>query len=593
MNRCAAVTGLCQIPYFPTLSIAQWSISSWFGPIVEHFSFLSVEARLHHIKRDSGFRKFSKIDNFPHSYYDEPMTHTEETKRNKFFNTAGLCFPEDHYMVNPLKRMQEVEQLIEQKLYFTLHAPRQTGKTTYLHALARKLIAEGKYIALVVSFEQAGYGSITMEQANVLLNFNIYQKAREQLPNDYWPANPQSEKFLNLNHFLKAWSENQEKPIVLFIDEIDALLDDVLISILRQLRDGYQGRPKHFPSSVALVGLRDVREYKVKVLEGKKSLGTASPFNVKAKSLLMNNFSRNDTYTLLEQHTLETGQVFPQEIKEEVFCLSQGQPWLVNALANQIVWEILKNDYSKVITPGILAEAKQQLILRRDTHLDSLADKLREDRIKRIVQAIINGNHLPFNIYDDDITYARDLGLVSQTDPLKFANPIYAEIIPRVMAAPFQSSFPGEIQTQWFLNNDGTLDMEKLLKEFQEFYRRNSGAWLDRYEYKESAHHLLLMAFLQRIVNSGGEIIREMAVGNGRIDLLVKFGKQEFALELKIKRDRYTIPDGKKQLVRYLDRLGLNNGFLVIFDPGKKNWKKKLYYKPVPLGEKKIIMVGL
>jgi hypothetical protein len=77
--------------------------------------------------------------------------------------------------------------------------------------------------------------------------------------------------------------------------------------------------------------------------------------------------------------------------------------------------------------------------------------------------------------------------------------------------------------------------MGKVLTEFQGFYRRNSGSWLERYEYKESAHHLLLMAFLQRIVNAGGDIIREMAVGNGRIDMLVKFGekhKQEFALEL-------------------------------------------------------------
>jgi hypothetical protein len=135
--------------------------------------------------------------------------------------------------------------------------------------------------------------------------------------------------------------------------------------------------------------------------------------------------------------------------------------------------------------------------------------------------------------------------------------------------------------------------MEKVLKEFQEFYRRNGEAWLSRYEYKESAHHLLLMAFLQRVINSGGEIIREMAVGNGRIDMLVKFGKQEFAMELKIKRDRYTIPDGKKQLGRYLDRLGLSEGFLVVFDPGKKSWKEKLYYKEASLGDKKIIMVGL
>ncbi|MDQ1353140.1 MAG: hypothetical protein QG657_3446, partial [Acidobacteriota bacterium] len=500
---------------------------------------------------------------------------------------------EDHYMVNPLKRMQEVEQLIEEKLYFTLHAPRQTGKTTYLHALARKLNAEGKYIALVVSFERAGVAGMTLETANNTVMNAIFNSSTRQLEETYRPINPTGKNFPDLYNYLQTWSVGQEKPIVLFIDEIDALMDDVLISILRQLRDGYQGRPKFFPSSVALIGLRDVREYKAKIREGSASLGTASPFNIKSDSLLLKNFSRQEVHELLEQHTTETGQVFPTEVKEEISRLSGGQPWLTNALARQVVSKILGDDYSKAITLDILEEAKNQLILRRDTHLDSLMDKLKEDRVKNIVQAIVNGDNIISDVLDDDIMYVRDLGIVGQTDPLKFANPIYAEIIPRIMASAIQSTIPEEIQTQWFVKDDGSLDMEKLLKEFQEFYRRNSGAWLDRYEYKESAHHLLLMAFLQRVINSGGEITREMALGNGRIDLLVKFKKQEFALELKILRDKYTIEDGKKQLGRYLDRLGLKQGYLVIFDPGPAEWEEKLYYQEMAVGDKTIIMVGL
>ena len=104
---------------------------------------------------------------------------------------------------------------------------------------------------------------------------------------------------------------------------------------------------------------------------------------------------------------------------------------------------------------------------------------------------------------------------------------------------------------------------------------------------------MLLMAFFQRIVNAGGEIIREMAVGNGRIDMLVKFGNQEFALELKVKRDRYTIEDGKEQLARYLDGLGLKRGYLVIFDPGDIDWEEKIYWKEEVYKGKTIIMVGL
>jgi hypothetical protein len=521
------------------------------------------------------------------------MIEANVEKRMKTFNTAGLCFPEDHYMVDPLKRLDEVMNLIEQKLYFTIHAPRQTGKTTYLYAMAGKLNAEERYTCLVVSFERAGYGSITVKDANKVLITSVYDGATEMLPESLWPPNPHINKYLDLKHYLKTWCEFLTKPLVLLIDEIDALLDDVLISTLRQLRDGYQRRPKHFPSSVVLVGLRDVREYKAQVRPGTKSLGTASPFNVKSESLFLKNFSRHEVDELLEQHTQETGQVFPRDVKDEIFHLTEGQPWLTNALARQIVSKILNSDYSRPITLDMVLEAKNRLILRRDTHLDSLVDKLKENRVEQIVRAIIEGDNLPFDIYNDDIAYARDLGIVSQSSPLKFANPIYAEIIPRIIASPIQESISNDIQTQWFVNEDGTLNMEKILKEFQKFYRRNSQAWLDRFEYKESAHHLLSMAFLQRIVNSGGEIIREMAVGNGRIDMLVKFKGEEFPLEMKIKRDRFTLPDGKEQLSAYMDKLGLSTGYLVIFDPGKKSWKEKLYYKPVKLEEKQIIMVGV
>ena len=510
---------------------------------------------------------------------------------SKFFNTAGLCIPEEHYMVNPLKRLNEVEKLISKKLYFTIHAPRQTGKTTYLHALAQKLNSEGKYSTVVVSFEQAGYAGITVEKTNEILIDCIYRASLRQLPTDEIPIKPND--VLSIKNYLEDWASSAKKPIILLIDEIDALLDNALISVLRQLRDGYQSRPKQFPSSIVLVGLHDVRDYRIQVRENQLSMGSASPFNVKSDSLFLENFSKQEVFELLDQHTTETGQIFPSNVKDEIFFLTNGQPWLTNALAAQIIDKILKNDYSKIITPEMVTNAKNQLILRRDTHLDSLIEKLKEKKVKTIVQAIINGDHIAFDILVDDIEYVRGLGIVSQSSPLEFANPIYAEIIPHVMAIPFQESIPKEIQPTAFLDIDGKLDMEKALKQFQVFYRRNSQAWLDRFEYKESAQHLLLMAFLQRIVNSGGEIIREMSVGNRRLDMLIKYKGWEYALELKIKRDSYTIEDGKEQLGDYLDRLGLNEGFLIIFDPGKNDWEEKLYYKTIEHKGKKIIMVGL
>lgn len=511
---------------------------------------------------------------------------------HKWFNTAGLCFPDKHYMVDPIPRLKEVEELIRKEFYFTLHAPRQTGKTTYLHAMARKLNAEGKYISLVASCERAGYGSISVEKANEVIIDSIYSAATQQLPETHRSEDPGGKKYIDLKYYLETWSLSQQKPIVLFIDEIDSLQDDVLISVLRQLRDGYQSRPAHFPSSIVLVGIRDVREYKAEIRKGQKPMGTASPFNIKSDSLVLKNFLKQEVYSLLEQHTAETGQVFPEEVKDEIYRLTDGQPWLTNALARQIVSKILEDDFTRSITMETLFEAKQQLIIRRDTHLDSLVDKLKEDRIKRIVQAIINGDNIIFDILDDDILYIRDLGIVGQRDPLTFANPIYAEIVPRIMASTIQASIPNDIQQPWFITENNELDMKKVLTAFQEFYSENAESWLERFAYKESAHHLLLMAFLQRIVNAGGEIIREMAVGNGRIDLLIKFHEQRVAMELKINRGKKSVEKAKKQLDRYLDRLGLTEGYLMLFDRGKGDWETKLYMKELIYNQKKITMVG-
>ena len=120
----------------------------------------------------------------------------------KFFNTAGFCNPEKHYMVDPLKRLTEVEYLIKNELYFTIHAPRQTGKTTYLYAIAKKLNPGGQDTCLVVSFEMAGFDSITVKEANDLLNFRIYKASRRQLPAKYRPKNPKGKNYQN-------WSGSQ------------------------------------------------------------------------------------------------------------------------------------------------------------------------------------------------------------------------------------------------------------------------------------------------------------------------------------------------------------------------------------------------
>lgn len=515
----------------------------------------------------------------------------------RFFNTAGPCNPDWHYMVDPLPRLPEIQGLIETKSYFVIHAPRQTGKTTYLYAMMHKLNAEGVYTALQVNIQPAASGR-DPAHAMQIAAASIERQARLFLPADEHPPDVEGlawETKDNLQSYLSLWAQTCPKPIVLFIDEADSLLDDLFLALLRQLRAGFEARPGAFPQSIGLVGLRDVRDYKIRIRPDSVSLGTGSPFNIKTDSLFMDMFSEADVNTLMDQRQQETGQVFNPEVRAEVFRLTQGQPWLTNALLRQVVEKILLNDVTRPVTLDHVVQAREQLILRRDTHLDSLVDKLREDRVRGIVTAIIAGSSYETDRFNDDLSYIQDLGLVTRNPPIRFANPIYQEIIPRVLNYGMQMNLPAQYvgEDHWYVT-DGRLDMDALLRAFQKFYRRHSDAWLGRYDFREVGRQLLLMAFLQRILNSGGRIEREMAVGNGRTDLVIYFGPDCFVLELKLKYDSYSEPEGLEDLAAYLDKLGEGRGYLVLFEiNAAKTWEERIRWEERIQDGKTLTLVGM
>lgn len=491
----------------------------------------------------------------------------------RFFNTAGPCVPAKHYMLPPERRLPRARGFIGQEQYFGLYAPRQTGKTTSVRALAHALTAEGRFAALVMTCEtgQAAGGKLEEGIAAVLDALHL---ATRELPEELRP--PETDSSISatarLQDLLNRWSLQCPRPIVLFLDEIDSLFDDLLLSVLRQLRAGFPSRSGSFPQSVALIGLRDVRDYRIALRPDTESLGTSSPFNIKVESLTLRNFTAEELAELYDQHTAETAQAFTAEAKALAFHLTRGQPWLVNALARQAV-EVLETDRSLPIEPSHVERAKEILIERRDTHLDSLIDRLREPRVRRVLEPILAGEYLAPDVLDDDIQFVEDLGLVARSAGLEIANPIYREIIPRALTAVTQRSFPPGRMS--FVKDDGTLDAEALLEEFRRFWCQHAEHFLDRQPYSEAAAQLIFMAFLQRVVNGGGFIDREYAVGSGRIDLCVRWPSpggsgeaQRWAIELKVWRDGRSDPlaDGLEQLADYLDRLGLDNGTLILFD---------------------------
>ncbi|MEZ4869833.1 MAG: hypothetical protein R3C14_51380 [Caldilineaceae bacterium] len=487
----------------------------------------------------------------------------------RFFNTTGPCNPIDHYMLPATARLEafDLDRLLAQKSYFILHAPRQTGKTTAMLELARQLTAAGDYIGVLVSTEVgAGFPDDVGAAEQAILG--AWRRAiRFQLPATYYPTvwQPDAPDGQRVSEFLGEWSLHASLPLVIFIDEIDALQDQVLISVLRQLRDGFYQRPTAFPSSVALIGLRDIRDYKVKS-GGSPYLNTPSPFNIAVRSFTLRNFTAEEVDVLLGQHTTETGQIFTPAAQARIFELTQGQPWLVNALAKVCVEELVTDTAVPIEVTHVNA-AKELLIQRRQTHLHQLTDKLREVRVRRVIEPILAGGLLD-DVPPDDLEYVVDLGLARQLESgtMVIANPIYGEVIPRVLTSSTQASLPA-VHPTW-LNIDGSLNPQQLLDAFLAFWRQHGQPLLKSAPYHEIAPHLVLMAFLHRVVNGNGRIEREYAIGSRRLDLCLFYGDTRLAMELKVWRDGETDPldRGLAQLDSYLDGLGLITGWLVIFD---------------------------
>ncbi len=488
--------------------------------------------------------------------------------------------------------------LIEQNQYFVIHAARQSGKTTLLLELTRQLNDSGDYYALYCSLETV-QGIVDAKEgiAAIIRVIKTRIKFHKTLKRYSFAEQINYADFnVALIEALTYFCEALDKPLVIFFDEADCLSNGTLIGFLRQLRDGYINRSDiFFVHSIALVGMRNIRDYKGKIREERETLGSASPFNIVSESLTLRNFTLEEIASLYSQHTEQTGQVFSPTVIEKIYDYTQGQPWLVNAIVREMVVKICHNDFSQTINSKQVEQAAQTLIMRRDTHIDSLMERLKEARVQRIVEPVILGEIESYDLLDDDYQYVLDLGLLTEfTDQLAPSNPIYGEVIIRTLNYRSQMDMmKHHHQKASAYLVKGKLDMKRLLSDFQQFWRENSEILVERYQYKEAAPHLILQAFLQRIVNSGGKISREMASGKGRLDLCVHYQDLKYPIELKRHYSDKTYQQGKRQLANYMDKQACSEGWLIVFDRRKTpSWEQKILWQTKSVAQKTIHIVG-
>jgi hypothetical protein len=473
-------------------------------------------------------------------------------------------------MLPPADRLVDAQlhRYIGDKLYWVLHAPRQTGKTTFLQSWAREINAGAEAVACYVSLERcqklAEPERCMPDLCKAVQEFAAFAKLPVPELKTTAPNSMLSEVLIHFSALIAP------KPLVMLFDETDALEGDAMISFLRQLRSGFMERGiGKFPVSIALVGMRDLKDYITAAKDGVPP-SPLSPFNIKEDSVLLGNLSRDEVTKLFAQRTKETGQRITGEALEYAWEQSQGQPWIINSLFKRATLRVLKADDYSTVTLEQIEKAREQMILARETHLDSLAVRLKEPAVRKMMETLFSGGVDPELAESDAFRICVDLGLVRQEKGVpSIANPVYREVLARQITFGAQAMIP-EPEWQWE-KSDGSLDMDALMREFQAFWRENSEIWEDKMQYTEAFPHLLLMAFLQRVLNGGGRIEREYAAGRGRMDLFIEYNSKKHVIEIKLIHEKQS-PDaikakGLEQTAKYRDTKAPDaSAYLVIFD---------------------------
>jgi hypothetical protein len=515
-----------------------------------------------------------------------------KTIQPKSFNFVGPWIKAEHYMLPPLPRLFEVRGLIDRKEYFVIYAPSQSGKTTGAEEEVQRINDEGQYYAIYCSLEFLGFFNDedwAMKKLVVILTValkNSKVEALEKIEKDAeFMANLKAKsdfKSYPAKSFLSALCQRLDKDLVIFFDDVDKLGDRVRLSFLFQLKTGYLERANiPFPRSIALIGERNVSKSVIKISEDSVPSATDGWFNIISKAIALANFTEEEVKALYGQHTEATGQVFEGQAVQRAWYWSEGQPRLVNTLASQAVEIILANDYSKNITSQHIDESAEYLISQGDLYINHFLQILSETRTNRFIFPLLSASaQVPIKpdpkedleMFNDDFRFCLELGVLKKDPRLRLANPIVANSIVRYLNAYDDFYLSRELIGKWMDGQE--IDLTGLLKGFQKFWMRNSAEYIESPDYIVI---LLLSSFLQHVVGGRALVIHEFGYGLGFSDIVVRFSERSYLIELENKDNRRSWEQSRPELLAYMDRLQINEGWLVVFDrKSEKRWTEIL-----------------
>jgi hypothetical protein len=500
---------------------------------------------------------------------------------SKKFNITGLCLPAKHYMADISEKLAQVLALVEEGEYFAISRPRQYGKTTMLTSIARALQQSEQYLVFSISFEGLGSTefSSSKEFCAAFLHLLERQAKSQQLVElaDFLrQAGAHTERFIALSGVITDLVDLAAKRVVLLVDEVDKSSNNQLfLDFLGLLRHKFLNRdnPADYTfHSVVLAGVHDVKTLKAKLRVDEEAKQN-SPWNIAAEFKVVMSLLPHEIVPMLEDYAQERGvNLDAPALAERLYYYTSGYPFLVSALCKIVDEEMLPERADKNWHLGDIDEAARRLIhsIRSNTNFDSLIKNLENHpKLYELVYRLaIENEAFYFNIHDPLINLGVLYGILRNGEGVNIHNRIYVEIITNYMASKLVTSL-GLLQAQAagpYLRPGNALDMELVLRNFQQYMRQEHSA-KDR-QFLERHGRLVFLAFLKPILNSKGHTFKEPQISEERrLDVAVTFQQHKYIVELKIWRGPKAHEEGLKQLADYLDRQGLEEGYLVIFDP--------------------------
>jgi hypothetical protein len=504
-----------------------------------------------------------KIDKTDKAVYQNPK---------RTFEKSGSVDPRSSYYVpidNVVNRdKQDLKTMVDGGRYFSIFAPRQSGKTTFLKRFCQELESDRTYIAIFLSFEK--YSNVDVQSFYSQIQKNLYKQLLDRLTLLDCDKLGETVSFLDQHTLIDHLSFGElfeqlnqiilHKKIVIFIDEFDGIPEEELGNFLNTIRDlylAYKEADQKALYSVGLIGIRNVT---------KLIVGGVSPFNI-ADQVDMPPFSFQNIIDLYAQYTEETNQPFSPEAIKRIHQETSGQPWLVNRLGTLLTIDVKPGTIDPILETDV-EQAINSLLMEKNNHFDNLYEKagLYKETFIKIVF-----NNTKYRPNDNEQSWLEQYGLIKREEKKAVvANRIYKE---RFVAAFFDEvEIPENISPNQYLLPGDLLDIENIILDFEQYVTRiGVGAFYRKGKPYEKAGQFLLTAWLYQFVkNGGGELRYEASSGLGIMDVLLIFKGKKYIIETKINHHNHerTLNQGISQLAKkYLATESIDEGYLIIFDP--------------------------